>query len=352
MFKPIVFFDENDKKDISKFPMREPVKNKKEEPKKTKNDTIKESSNGEFKLDLTSMIDKGSSISIGSTDFQEPKRTKKKSSSSKNKDFEISMVDGDNKSDRPLNDFESNTPYMEKYKETNAILRSAIQQLDYGLSELQMDAEKIRTSNNRKKYDYLALIHGNMGSYLGNKISAARELNNTITKCNDLECKRYKELKMLDANKDDTKEIMDTYQAFVSMPVSSMGNYGNIGPSTLDMTLNSGMVNGIDIGMNGAVQANSGYDNYVRNMTPQQKRMALETNPDVQEVIVYNRDTGARYFEVMNVRTGEVIPNVDKTDMMLMDEFELDLTNNIARSVNMNISMPIITIGGGTINEY
>lgn len=349
MFEPIVFHDK--KTNMSKFPMREPVKNKKVEEVKSKSSSIKSTPtySEEYKLDLTPMIEGGASISldITGTGSNDTKKSKKKSNSI-SKDFEVSMQSDKNNSERRLNDFESNVPYTEKYKETNAILRSAIQQLDYGLNELQGDAEKIRNSNNRKKYDYLSLIHGTMGNYLGNKISAARELNNTISKCNEMELKRYKELKMMQADKDDTREIMDTYQAFVSMPVGNGNSFNGIGPSTLDMTVNSGRVHGIDITNN----TSSGYDNYVRNMTPQQKRMALESNPDVQEVIVYNRDTGARYFEVMNIRTGEIIPNVDKTDMMLMDEFELDLTNGIARSVNMNISMPIYTIGGETISEY
>ena len=95
-----------------------------------------------------------------------------------------------------------------------------------------------------------------------------------------------------------------------------------------------------------------GYENYINNMTPQQHMMALENNPNVKQVIVYNERTGQRYFEVMDLSTMQPVPNTDKMDIMLIDEFELDLKNKVARSVNMNITMPLIVIGDPTLSEY
>ena len=48
----------------------------------------------------------------------------------------------------------------------------------------------------------------------------------------------------------------------------------------------------------------------------------------------------------------EPVPNTDKMDMMLIDEFDLDLKNKVARSINMNITMPLVVIGDSTLNEY
>lgn len=338
MYTPITFHDE-ELKPKSSFPMKEPKKNAKKEEAYRKVETKTEG----FELNLISMINDGPSIPIttGETVKSSPKKRK-------NNVVEIDMSKAkksENVSERPLNDFESNTPYMDKYIETNNILRSSIAKIEYGLGELQKDADTLRKSNHRKKYDYLTLIHGTMGTYIGNEIAAARELNNTITKCNDFEMKRYKELKLMANDQDDDKAVLDSYRAFVNIPVGSY-NYTPLGPNSQDLTINSGNINGVDVG------ANSGYENYVRNMTPQQHMMALEGNPDIHEVVIYEQRTGRRWFEVMNTRTGEVVPNADKMDMMLIDEFELDFNKKIARSINMGITMPLIVIEDPVLNEY
>lgn len=345
MYTPIQFYEDKQK---PTFPMREPKLNgKKEDLKEVKNTrkntetSTSNSGDSSYTLNLASMVDGGSTISVSSQISDNKKTNSKKKKTNDN--VEISM--SDNKSSRPLNDFESNAPYMEKYEETNAILRSSIAQIEYGLTELQKDADKIRNSNHRKKYDYLSLIHGTMGNYINNKISAARELNNTINKCNEMEYKRFKELKLMNAEQDDDKAVLESYKAFVNMPIGSY-NLPPIGPSSQELTINSGNIRGIEVG------ADAGYENYIRNMTPQQHMMALEGNPDIKEVIMYEQRTGRRWFEVINIRTGEIVPNSDKTDMMLIDEFELDLNKKIARSINMGISMPLIVIEDPTLNEY
>lgn len=325
--------------DKNKFPMVEPKRNanKKVEP------VVEESipvTTGGLKLNLAS--NKGSTISS----IPEEK-TKKKATARKKKDNVVEVdMNQEVGEDRRLNDFESNTPYMEKFQETNDILRGAIVQLEYGIQEMQKDANEIRASRTiRKKYDYLSEIQGTIGNYIGNKISAARELNNTINKCNDMELKRYKELKLTMNEQDDDKAIMEAYQAFVNTPVGSMG-YTQLGPTPTQLTLNNPNLTQIDTGNVG------GYENYINNMTPQQHMMALENNPNVKQVIVYNERTGQRYFEVMDLSTMQPVPNTDKMDIMLIDEFELDLKNKVARSVNMNITMPLIVIGDPTLSEY
>lgn len=348
MFQPIRFYDDIEEKK-SKFPMMEPKKHSSEE-EKAKEVVKKTTTNVDnYKLDLSSMINKGSSISIS----VDKDISKKKSSSNNNRkrkthEVEVNMADaGKNNSSRELNDFESNIPYAEKYEETNNLLRGTIAQLEYGLQELQQDANIIRASKTmRKKYDYLSEIHGTIGNYLGNKISAIRELNNTINKCNDFEFKRYKELKLAQGEQDDDKAIMEAYQAFVNTPVGSYG-FSPLGPSSQDLTLRSPNLNAIEVQDNA-----NGYENYIRNMTPQQHMMSLENNPDIKQVVVYDQKTGARYFEVLNMRTMEPVPNTDKMDMMLIDEFDLDLKNKVARSINMNMTMPLVVIGDATLNEY
>ena len=113
-------------------------------------------------------------------------------------------------------------------------------------------------------------IFSSIMTFIGNKISAARELNNIINKCNDMELKRYKELKLSMNEQDDDKAIMEAYQAFVNTPVGSMG-YTQLGPTPTQLTLNNPNLTQIDTGNVG------GYENYINNMTPQQHMMALRS---------------------------------------------------------------------------
>lgn len=257
------------------------------------------------------------------------------------------------KDDTPTNVLYSTEPYENKYQDTNNILRSAIAQIDISLVDMKQDIDYIRSSKTlKRKYDYLSMMQSAMGNFISNKISAARELNNTITKCNDMEFKRAKEQKLVN-EKDDDKALMDMYTAFVNTPVggqsiNNMGYSNPLGPNTLDMTLNNtpGIVTA-SIGND-----DIGYQNYLNNLTPSQNMMLLSDNPNIQQVVVYNQQTGAKYFEVMNMETGEVVPNAEKRDQMFMEDTTIDIKNKIARNLNLNESYPLIIVGDSVLNEY
>lgn len=249
--------------------------------------------------------------------------------------------------DRDLKDSETNIPYEEKYQETNNILRGAIMQLDAGLADMANDLNYIRASKTMKsKYTYMGNIQANMGSFISSKIMAARELNNTITKACELELRRTKELHLAEAQNDD-KAILDTYNAFVSMPVGS--NYNPLGPSPIELTVPSPNIIGADMRSS---NEDIGYQNYIKNMTPTQHMMALESDPNVKQVVVYDQGTGARSFEIMNLATGEILQNVEKHDSMFLENTTIDLKNKIARNLDLNESYPLIVVGSSVLNEY
>ena len=238
-----------------------------------------------------------------------------------------------------------NEPYALKYSETDARLKESIAQIDMSLGLLQQDISQIRNSRTlKRKYDYLSMMQGTMGQFINTKVSAIRELNNTITKCNELELKRAKDLKAAEATKNDDKAIMDMYNAFIHTPVST------------GMALSPGMT---DIpasalsSINTAVNDDeAGYQNYMNNLNPSQKLMMYENDPDVQQVVMYDESTGARWFEIMNLRTNQVIPGADKHDMMFMEDTVLDFNNGIAKNLNLGETYPIITVGNSVINTY
>ena len=281
------------------------------------------------------------------------KTTRKKKTTDTNPNNNIIPAEKDTK-------YSQNEPYMNMYQETNNLLKTAITQLDIGLGEMQNDMTALRNNKTlRNKYQSMSMIQKNMGDFLGNKINAIKELNNVITKCNDMEFKRAKELKEIQ-NQDDDARIMDLYNAMISMPVGGQsGSMANgfsspLGPTTFDMTYaanpNSNMPNIItSVDVNG----DAGYEAYLQNKTPNQNMMSLSNNPNVQQVVIHNRNTGQSYFEIMDMSTMQPVPNTDRYDTSFLADTHLDLVNNIATNVNIGESYPIIQIGSDPIlNEY
>lgn len=277
---------------------------------------------------------------------------KKKSSRKKITDTGVvpaHMISDDATTKRELTIMESNEPFKNSYLETDNILRSAISQIDSGIVDISQDISLIRTSKVIKnKYQYLSLLQGNLGNFISNKIAAARELNNTITKCNDLEMRRYKELRAVAASdaKDDDVKIMEMYKAFVNTPVNT-GMSNILGPSVSDMTIPSQGLMGSDIG-----SLDSQYQSYINNMTPQQNMMRLEGNPNIKQVVVYNQENGARWFDVIDMTTGQSVPNVEKHDAMFLEDVTLDLKNNVARNINLGETYPLVVVGQPITSEY
>ena len=261
------------------------------------------------------------------------KRSKTKTMSDGN---EVILADEDNNSDLPK--YQSNEPYVDTYDETNNLLRMTLAQIDSISSDVKSDLDIIRNSKTLKsKYTHIPNLANTLSSLMNTKVTAIREMNTVLTNAHNLELKRVKELKLNTNEVDDDKYIMDLYNAFISAPVDNMVQ---MAPPIENMTLNNGINNIIraDVG-------DSNYSNYSANLTPVQNAMRYETNPDVKTVIVYDQSTGRRFFDVMNIRTGESIPNVPRPDPMFLEDCVLDINNKIARNSNLDKSYPIILIG-------
>ena len=255
--------------------------------------------------------------------------------------------------------YSATEPYMDKYQETNILLKTAIAQLDIGLQDMQQDLLMLRNNKTmRNKYQQMSMVQKNVGDFLGNKINAIKELNSVISKCNDLELKRAKELKELE-NQDDDKRIMDLYNAMISMPVGGQAGMSSgfstpLGPNTFEMTYagnphsySANVVTSVDN------SSDAGYQNYLMNKTPAQNMMSLDSNPHIQQVVVHNRATGQSYFEIMDMNTMRPVPNTEKYDSSFLEDTSMDFVNNIATNVNLGESYPIVQIGGDPIlNEY
>lgn len=323
---------------------------KKEEPKVEKK--LSNSSVTGMNFDMFKDV----SVSLDASDSQ-PKQTTQRKKKSNNAINTTGLVTEGSTDTR----YSQNEPYMNKYQETNTLLKTAITQLDIGLQDMQQDLHMLRSNKTlRNKYQQMSMVQKNVGDFLGNKINAIKELNSVISKCNDLELKRAKELKELETQ-DDDKRIMDLYNAMISMPVGGqtgmMSGFSTpLGPNTFEMTyagnpntMSSNVITSVDTNSNTDI----GYQNYIQNKTPAQNMMMLDANPNIKQVVVHNRQTGQSYFEIMDMSTMTPVPNTDKYDNSFLEDTHMDFVNNIATNVNIGESYPIVQIGGDPIlNEY
>lgn len=292
---------------------------------------------------------KGMSFKLGSIPEEPKRKTTRKSTTKKtgiNNVVTATVSDPAYQKDEMLT---TDKPYATKYDETTNMLKGSIMQLDGLLGETLTDAAQIRSSKTlKRKYDLLSLLNNNASSIIGNKITAIREINNTINKCNDLELRRMKELNMAAAGQDSDKKIMDMYSAFISMPTGASSIPGAPNLQNISQSLTMGnVVTGTIMGEDDAA-----YQNYINNMNPAQRLNMYESNPNVKQVVVYNQQNGSRYFEVMDMSTGEVIPGVDKHDAMFLENTTLDLENKIARNIDLGESYPIVVVGEPVMNMY
>lgn len=329
-----------------------PVEKKKTATTNSNNDVVAtKNTDGTFTLDFSKMVGNDSiklTSSYDDTPSTQPKK-KKKSSSSNQQVAAVNFDVDDNNSSRPLNIIESNEPIENKYIETNNILRSAIAEIDRTLVDLQHDISEVRASKTmRGKYTYLSNMQSGVAGLIGNKIAAARELNSTIGKCNDFELKRYKEIQAVNAAAgDEDANVMKMYQAFMQTPVSGNGGgLPNVSLSAIDSSLAA--PNQFNLGN---IQT-AGFDNYMNNLSPQQNMMRLENDPNIKEVVVYNQETGARYFDIVDMRTGQHVPNTEPMDPMFLEDVTIDLKNKIARNINLGESYPLIIVGQPIMTEY
>ena len=152
---------------------------------------------------------------------------------------------------------------------------------------------------------------------------------------------------------------MDLYNAMITMPVGGQMSMPNgfstpLGPNTFDMTYAGNpntMTPNIVTSMDG--DSDPGFQLYRQNRTPAQNMMFLDSNPNIKQVVVHNKNTGQTYFEIMDMSTMTPVPNVDKYDNSFLEDTHLDLINNVATNVNIGESYPIVQIGRDVIlNEY
>lgn len=235
--------------------------------------------------------------------------------------------------------------YSSTYGETTNLLRGAIIQADQMAGEIQEDLDAVRGSKTLKgKYTYITNLTSAKASILSTKIAAIREMNSSITQSHNLELNRMKALKLDQKNENDDMRIMDIYSAFVNQPV---GVYtpptANIQDLTLGVNSPNGAVAGVEMISPSQTSA----------LTPEQNRMRMESNPNIQTVVRYDQSTGQRSFDVIDTSTGMSVPNYPRPDNFLLEDTTIDIHSGIARNRNVNSVWPLILMGSNNfVTEY
>ena len=269
----------------------------------------------------------------------------------KKKTINSNEINRDEVSSRKLNPLESNAPYIDSYKDNVKQLQNTINGIDVMVTQIHRDLQMVRASKTlKRKYDYICQLSDTESGLVGNRISAIREINNAITNAHRLEITRAKETNSMDAQ-DDDKAIFDMYNAYVNTPFGTvpgapiMPNLGSIvqAPSLQAIPINSSME--VD-------PSDSGYNDFIANPSPEMTAIKMEQNPNIKQVVVWNKDTDEKYFDVIDVSTGQSIPDAVRPGTFLLQDMQIDERNQCARNLKMNFTYPLVIIGTGRLNEY
>lgn len=223
---------------------------------------------------------------------------------------------------------------IDAYKENIEALQVTVMQYDQLANEFKNDLDFIRASRTMKgKFHYAAEIGQTLNSILNSKVSAIKELNNVARNAQEHDYKVQKDAAIA-AQGDDDRRLMDMYNAFIGAPVSS-GGRNVLGPSESQMTI-------IDAVPQYMPDGSAGFQHYMNNLTPEQNMMLFEGNPNVKQVVTYNAATGEKHFTVMDMSTGQEIPNAAHHDDMFLEGVTIDRRRGIARNTNLNESYPLV----------
>lgn len=280
--------------------------------------------------------------------------TKKKRKAKKNDSGELVVDTGkevEAAEATPVNSREvvESTIYAETYADTNAMTLNIIYQTDELLNDCKRELDVIRSQRGLKgRNHYINDTVSTMGTLLSTKLQAIKEINSTIKNVNDNEYRRFKDMRAMEQG-DDNKAIMDAYSAFISAPIGAPA-YSLPGTAAL-----TGALNGIvPAEYPPEIQKNmdAGMANYLANLSPEQNAMLLDSNKDIEEVIVYDQATGAKRFQWMNTRTNQPVPNMPISSELTIQDYTIDPKLGIAKNINLNDIKKVVVLNQGEFDKF
>ena len=242
---------------------------------------------------------------------------------------------------------QNDIPYMMAYAETNQQLDSAIKELNVLGGEIMTELVNVKNSKTLKnKYNYINDMTSTLTSIINTKIGAIKEKNKSINDVNNLELRRIKDLKINNSEEDDNTKIMNLYDAFVNTPIGSGQNI--LGPSMSELTL-SGGTNLPVIGIGNDQQA------WEQQLNPTENRMLLGAKGVIETVVMYDENTGNRWYEVIDKNTKQPVPNVEKPDDSYIYDLDISIRGGYAKDSNRKVTYPLIVVNSAQaqgMSEY
>ena len=227
------------------------------------------------------------------------------------------------------------SPVIDRYQDTTNILRHSIMQMDQLASELKQELDTVRTMKSasltaKTKYDAITGMASTIGQLIKGKVEAVREINKSITESNNAEIKRFKEIGDRNASKSSEEQIMEMYNAYINMPV---GTYANQFPTTIDAT--TGQIITVPMVQNGMLPV-------PQQITPEMNRMMLDGDPNITTVLVNDPVTNESYFDVIDRRTGQSIPNYPRPSQMILEGTQINPSGTLAVNRDLNLEYDVI----------
>ena len=244
----------------------------------------------------------------------------------------------------------SNTPYISTYAENMDALKGVVCQADMVASQLKVMMDSIVSSKTMKnKFMNAANCGTAINGFLSTKLNAIKEMNKTIYDSHQLEAKRAQALKAAEqATANDDKYIQDLYTAFINTPISSgapSASVINVGSNTVMSNPSYQPTNSISDGL-------QGYQEFAQNLTPEQNRMILGDNPNIETVVIHNEYTGESRFDVIDTNTGLRVPNFPLPDPCMLDGIKINKITGIASNTNFNETWKLILEGAPDPNCF
>ena len=199
----------------------------------------------------------------------------------------------------------------------------------------------------------MAELQNTQVSIINTKLAAIREMNNVRNKINDLSMKHDQMMKDTGEENSD-KSVMESYYALINAPRYGLPTFSQpLHPASINTGVN---LSGNIVPTSPIITATAGEivqntPTPIQNLSPTQQRMIMEKNPNVKTVVVYNQTTGNKWFDVIDVTTGNSVPNIARPAEFLLDDMVPDFRNGIATNSNANMSFPLVLQGTRAIDE-
>lgn len=259
------------------------------------------------------------------------------------------------------------------YSDTGKMLYETIAQSDMIYTNIDEELAQFKRSKmygGKMRLQHMSNFMGVQMGILNTKISAVRELDAIRNKINDIALKKEQMMKdVKDENSD--KVITDAYYAMLNAPKYGLPMINQpLAPQSINtgVNLSGSKIETSNVGTPGIASTNisltdivtvdgstanidTSFNQYRANLSPVQRKMISEKDPSIQTVVVYNQATGSKYFDVVNVQTGQSIPGIERPAEFLLDNMRIDQRNGRAVNSNANMDFPLVITGTRAFDE-